>query len=277
MNIKHFFKKTLLIFFTLTLFISGCGSINNDGSTLSTLGTVPIPTTQSTVATQITSVTTVGIPETPKKQVAFTFDDGPHNVHTKAIVDELDKYNAHATFFVVGNRVDGSAYRGGSTMLYAIQCGNEIGIHGYTHNVHYNTCTTEEYLFEIGSTATAIQNYSIDYETKLMRPIGGSITAERVSSSEYAVIIWDVDSEDWKHKYTSSDTIEEREAKVNAIVENVMSEIEDGSIVLMHDIYESSYDAFVILIERLYAEGYEIVTVSELLDNPEPGKKYSHK
>ena len=57
--------------------------------------------------------------ETPlKKRVAITFDDGPHNVFTQAIVDELDKYGFHATFFVVGNRVDGSEYGGGKTIPY---------------------------------------------------------------------------------------------------------------------------------------------------------------
>ena len=69
----------------------------------------------------------------PAKRVAITFDDGPHNVRTVKIVDELAKYGFHATFFVVGNRVDGSAYNGSSAVKYAIENGNEIAIHGYTH------------------------------------------------------------------------------------------------------------------------------------------------
>ena len=79
-------------------------------------------------------------PAEQKKRVAMTFDDGPHNVYTKRIVDELAKYGFHATFFVVGNRVDGGTYNGKSGLLYAYEHGNEIGIHGYTHTAYYNKC-----------------------------------------------------------------------------------------------------------------------------------------
>ena len=56
-----------------------------------------------------------------------------------------------------------------------------------------------------------------------------------------------------------------------------MSQVKDGSIILMHDIYESTYDTVKILLERLHTEGYEVVTVSELLGEPMPGTKYSKK
>ena len=132
------------------------------------------------------------------KRVALTFDDGPHVTRTKAIVDELNKYGYHATFFVVGNRVDGTEYSGGNAMKYAYDAGNEIAIHGYTHSVYYNSCTDEEYRAELDNTVKAIQKYIPDYEVKLMRPIGGAITAERVEECDYSVIMWNVDSLDWK-------------------------------------------------------------------------------
>jgi peptidoglycan/xylan/chitin deacetylase (PgdA/CDA1 family) len=212
-----------------------------------------------------------------KKRVALTFDDGPHNVSTQAIVDELDKYGFHATFFVVGNRVDGKAYSGGKTIPYILEHGNEIGIHGYTHEVYYHNCDDATYEYELSETLKAIHKYEKDYKVTLMRPIGGNITDERVAECDYSVIMWNVDSEDWKNKYKSGDTDAEAAVKVNIIVENVMSQVSDGSIILMHDIYQSTVDAVVKILERLDAEGYEVVTVSELLGDAEAGVKYSKK
>ena len=108
-----------------------------------------------------------------------------------------------------------------------------------------------------------------------MRPVGGRITNERLSASPYSVILWNVDSEDWRYKYASGDSDTAAAEKVNKIVENVMNQVADGDIILMHDIYGSTYDATAIILERLYAEGYEVVTVSELLgSNMTSGRKY---
>ena len=210
-----------------------------------------------------------------RKKIAITFDDGPHNVYTKKIVDELSKYGAHATFFIVGNRVDGSDYNGRQGILYAIEAGNEIGIHAYTHEKYYNKCSDSEYKDELSRTFSAIKTVSPSTSVHLMRPVGGAITDERVKTCQYSVIMWNVDSEDWKYKYKSSDTETQRKEKLDTIVDNIMSGAKEGSIILMHDLYESTYDALVIVLERLYAEGYEVVTVSELLGSERrSGQKY---
>ena len=63
---------------------------------------------------------------------------------------------------------------------------------------------------------------------------------------------------------------------MQVIVDNVMSSVKEGDIILMHDIKQNSSDAAKIIIKRLYDEGYEIVTVSELLGSElQPGVKYS--
>ena len=203
-----------------------------------------------------------------KKRVAITYDDGPHNVRTKAIVDELAKYGYHATFFVVGNRVDGEAYNGASAVQYAASKGNEIAIHAYTHNKYYDTCSNSEYRAEIENTYDAIKAVVPTAKVKLMRPVGGRITSERTQSSDYAVIMWSVDSNDWKYK-------SEGDGNVQTIVNNVMSQVQDGSIILMHDIYENTYLASKDILKQLHDQGYEVVTVSELLGNPKAGVKYS--
>lgn len=211
------------------------------------------------------------------KRVAITYDDGPHVTRTARIVDELDKYGYHATFFVVGNRVDGSEYSGGDAMQYAISHGNEIGIHAYTHDYYYDTCNDSVYKSELSMTASAIRAQAKGYNVRLMRPVGGRITEKQINNSQYSVIMWDVDSEDWKYKYSSEASASVKKEKVNQIVDNVMENVQDGSIILMHDIYESTYDATVVLLERLHEEGYEVVTVSELLGSDlRAGKNFSH-
>ncbi len=215
---------------------------------------------------------------TATKRVALTFDDGPHNTRTKAIVDELDKYGFRATFFVVGNRVDGTAYNGAEALKYAADHKNEIGVHGYTHSYYYDTCDDTTYKNELQKTEDAIKKVVPNAKVRLMRPVGGRITGERLQNCKYSVIMWSVDSEDWKYKYKSGDTEEQMKEKVDTIVNNVMSQVSDGSIILMHDIYGSTYDATVEILKRLHEEGYEVVTVSELLGGDlAAGKKYSKK
>ena len=209
------------------------------------------------------------------KMVAITFDDGPHNVRTKRVVDELAKYGFHATFFVLGNRIDGTAYNGSSAIEYIYENGNEIAVHGYTHKVYYNDCTDKEFENELSWTEDAVRDILPDFEATLMRPIGGAITSERIEDSPYAVIMWSVDSLDYENEYLSSDTEEEKAAKLETVVENVMSKVEDGDIILMHDIWQVTGDALEIILARLHEEGYEVVTVSELLGNPRAGVKYS--
>ena len=203
-----------------------------------------------------------------KKRVAITYDDGPHVERTKLIVDELAKYSFNATFFVVGNRVDGTKYSGGEAVKDAASRGNEIAIHAYTHDYYYDRCEASIYKSELSKTHSAILSKVPNANVNLMRPVGGNITAERVAQCDYAVIMWSVDSNDWKYK-------NDGEAGVEAIVDNVMSQVRDGSIILMHDIYQNTYLATQRILKELNNQGYDVVTVSELLGSPQAGVKYS--
>lgn len=210
-------------------------------------------------------------PDPSKKRVAFSFDDGPHYELTRKFVDELKKYNGHATWFLVGNRMYDEAAEG---IRYASENGNEIAIHGWTHALYYDTCTDKEWQEELSKTKAVIEQYTGKTPT-LMRPFGGRITKERTASCEFSVILWSVDSEDWRLK--SRKTEEEAAANVQKIVDNVLKTVGDGDIILMHEIYENSYEAFCILAKTLSEQGYEFVTVSELLGDPVPGKRYSRR
>lgn len=212
-----------------------------------------------------------------RPRVALTYDDGPHEKYldtpsrTKLIVDELDKYGYHATFFVVGNRVDGTEYNGGDAMVYAANHGNEIGIHGYTHNANYAECSDEIFEYEMNETLKAIQSKLPGYEVRVMRPIGGEISHERVPTTPFAVVNWSVDTLDWKLNRPIGDT-----ATIEEIVNNALENIKDGDIVLMHDIHGNTYEATVIILQRLNEMGFNVVTVSELLgDDLEAGRLYT--
>lgn len=209
------------------------------------------------------------------KVVALTFDDGPHNVRTKAIADELEKYGYTATFFVVGNRVDGKTYNGASALKYVYEKGNELAVHGYTHSVYYDSCEQDRYERELSRTYDAIKDVVPEAKVKLMRPIGGNITKERIEDCDYSVIMWSVDSEDWKYKGRGENG-ELAQENIDTIVENVMSQVKSGDIILMHDIYENTYEATKIILKRLHDEGYDVVSVSELLGSKaKPGTSYS--
>lgn len=215
-------------------------------------------------------------PPAPKKRVAITYDDGPafdnHTVQrlTYKLVDEFAKYGGTATFFVVGNRINAKT---GEAMRYAHEHGFEYAIHAYTHNIYFDECPKQEYLNELRQTKQAIEKY-IDADVTLLRAPGGHITKERALLGGYPVINWSIDTEDWRYKSrTDAATIE---ANVNAIVENALRNVEDGDIILMHEIYQNTYEATCIILERLDAMGFEFVTVTELIgaDNLTVGETY---
>lgn len=204
------------------------------------------------------------------KYVAFTFDDGPHYELTYMFVDKLAQYGGVGTFYVVGNRIHGEQ---AEAMKYAYDMGNEIGIHGYTHEYYYHTCSDKTFRSELSKTAKLITD--ITGEAPLtMRPIGGGITSSRVKSSGYAVINWNVDSNDWRYTGRYSSSVKKQ--NVNTIANNVLNSTDEGDIILFHEIYYNSYDAFCKVVDDLYKRGYRFVTVSQLLglDDNDRGKLY---
>ena len=207
-------------------------------------------------------------PPTPKKRIAFTFDDGPAYDNdsfqrlTYKLVDKFAEYGGHATFFLVGNRINKTT---GEAIKYASEAGCEIGIHAYTHDYNFSDCDYAIFVDELESTKLAIDKYS-GKEVTLFRPPYGSLTASRAKDSGYPIIHWNLDSEDWRYKSRADS--ETAQKNIDTIVENVLSVVEDGDIILMHD-YVSGINtacgALKRLIPELLSEGYKFVTVSELI------------
>lgn len=211
--------------------------------------------------------------DTPKKRVAITLDDGPHAGLQKKFIDEMAKYGGAATFFVVGNRIETNS-GSGAGLAYAVQNGWEIGIHAWTHTAYFDSCAEDVYQNEVKLTSDMIKKYVPGYDIKLLRPPGGQISSSRAKASPYAIIRWDVDTLDYNYASTAESV---QAQNVQSIVDNAMAQVRDGSIILMHELYQNSFLAYCEILRQLDEQGYEFVTVSELLgDKLEAGKVFNH-
>ncbi len=224
---------------------------------------------------------TVSIPGS--KRVAFTFDDGPqapaedldegYYPYTTYVLDKLESLKMRATFFVLGERA--KTYP--NAISRAVSLGCEIGSHTYDHSVQFSADTPDEQIKSILKSASDAIAASGAPAPKLFRPVGGSVTPEQlevIHNEGYITVGWSVDSEDWDGRPTTGDKFSddpERNAKyeafVNERVETMYAQIKDGDIVLMHDISMSSVDIFIRLADKLVADGFELVTVSEMLED----------
>ncbi|MBS4176755.1 polysaccharide deacetylase family protein [Lederbergia citrea] len=191
---------------------------------------------------------------TEEKLIALTFDDGPHSTFTPQILDILAKYNAKATFFVIGEH----AKKFPNIIKRQVKEGHEIANHSFTH---YNPIKkgealkkelrqTDDILYKITGTKPAFY-----------RPVGGYYNDQIINTSVhegYRVIMWSwhQDTEDWKRP------------GVNKIVSKVLSGHQPGDVVLFHDAggdRSQTVKALSIILPALEKEGYEFVTVSQLL------------
>ena len=179
------------------------------------------------------------------KQVAFTFDDGPGEF-TEELLDILAEYNVKATFFLIGQEIPN--YPDAVKRMNEMGC--EIGNHSYDHK-DFTTLKPEEIASKIQSVNDLITSLT-GQEATLLRPPYGNINDDVRAVSKLPMVLWSVDTLDWKTQNTDS------------IVEETMNNIQDGSVVLMHDIYKTTLEAVKILIPRLLDEGYELLTVHEL-------------
>ncbi len=179
------------------------------------------------------------------KVVALTFDDGPSK-YTDKILKILEKEDAKATFFIVGNKVE--LYN--ETLLKMVSNGNEIGNHSFDHKL-LTRLTDEEFKNDIKKTQETIFE-NTGFMPKLIRPTYGGYNDKLMSNVDLKLTLWDVDASDWKYK------------SERRIVNNVVKNVNDGDIILMHDIFNRSVGSAEKIIKTLKKEGYSFVTVSEL-------------
>lgn len=200
------------------------------------------------------------LPKATDKLVCFTFDDGPYAPVTNKILDTLEKYNGRATFFVVGDRADTYS----DEIIRASKMGCEIGTHTYSH-VNLNSLSVPEMQEEIKKSCDAISKYT-GKKVKVLRPPEGAANDTVKANIGMPMVMWSVDSRDWDYRNADRD------------YQTVMDNVFDGSIVLMHDLYPATAEAFARLVPELKAQGYKFVTFSELMEirgvDVEAGEKY---
>lgn len=182
-----------------------------------------------------------------QKLVALTYDDGPSS-YTDRLLDCLEANGAKATFFVVGEQAE----RFPEAVQREDSLGMEIGSHTYNHP--YMSKLDAEGLQQTLAKNESVLTSIIGHGTKLLRPTGGALSDLIRANSNSPLIIWDVDTLDWKTK------------NVDSIVAEIRNQVKDGSVVLMHDLYETTVAASEIIIPELIADGYRLVTVSELAE-----------
>ncbi len=181
------------------------------------------------------------------KVVALTFDDGPSK-YTESILDVLKKYDACATFFVVGNRVP--FY--GDILRRTLNEGSELGNHSYDHKL-LTRLSKEDFQDEVNKTQEAIKKFT-GFTPTLFRPTYGGYTNALKSYTDLRFVLWDVDSRDWEVKSKEK------------ILKNVLPNVKSGSIILMHDGLKYGLNALEDIVKDLKNDGYKFVTVSELLE-----------
>jgi peptidoglycan/xylan/chitin deacetylase (PgdA/CDA1 family) len=194
-----------------------------------------------------------------ESKIALTFDDGPDNIYTPAILDVLRKYHVKATFFVLGVR----AQENPAIVKRIVNEGHVIGNHSYDHS---NPAKMTEAQFEKQFTLTqVILRKLIGYEPKLIRTPYGALEEDQLrwaAKNGLVAVNWDIDSKDWK------------ELNASQVLANILEHTHKGAIILQHSAGGENQDlsgtvkALPILIEQLKKQGFKLVTVPELLHLP---------
>lgn len=180
-----------------------------------------------------------------KPMVALTFDDGPYAPVTEKILATLKKYDAKATFFCVGNRVPGYS----AVVKQAYRQGCQLASHTYEHKI-LTSVKKKQIIWQVKKVDATFEEI-IGCHTTALRPPGGAVNDKVKKNVQIPLVCWNVDSEDWKSRNTKK------------ILSRCRS-IEDGDIVLMHDLYPTTANAVEKLVPELKKKGFQIVTVDEL-------------
>ena len=192
--------------------------------------------------------------------VALTFDDGPRVSTTGRLLDELAVREVPATFFLLGHRIPGNE----DLVRRMAREGHQIGVHTYDH-VEVTDLSREDFDLQVGKTRSLLLNILGEGEFWLRPPYGITDAAAR-QWADSPIVLWSVDPEDWK------------DHDVARIVAGVVEHVQDGDIILMHDLYDSSVDAAIQIVDALLAKGYCFVTAEDLFAwnqiTPQKGTAY---
>lgn len=232
---KHVRYRMVIVFFTMIL-AAVTIKINKDFDSLNVFSpTKELP---------IYSV------EREDKKIAISFDAAYGDEYTIDILDTLDKYDVKTTFFLVKFWVENFPNR----VEEIYKRGHEIGNHSATHP-NMSELSSEQIAEELNSTGDEISKITGKKPT-VFRPPYGDYNDNLILEAKkngYYTIQWDVDSIDWKELGTQS------------VVDRVTRNVKPGSIVLFHNNAKYVREYLPLVLERLIADGYEIVPISKLI------------
>nr|WP_304219442.1 polysaccharide deacetylase family protein [Fredinandcohnia onubensis] len=190
-----------------------------------------------------------------KKQVALTFDDGPDSTVTSAVIGVLDQYGVKGNFFFLGSEAE----KHPEVVKEAYEKGHLVLSHSY-HHVQLDQLSEPEVRNEVELAGTAIEEIIGQAPALVRTPYGSTneLVAEVAKENNVSIILWSIDSLDWAQRST------------DVISSNVLTNIRNGDIILMHtdaDEYDT-YEVLPSIIEELQEQGYEIVDLETLLGLP---------
>ena len=198
--------------------------------------------------------------EEQAKMIAITFDDGPGN-YTEQLLDTLKERDIKVTFFVVGNRI--AAFE--DIVLREYQEGHQVASHTFTHP-DLKKLSEASIRQEMVQTTDAIKALT-GQEKVYFRPPYGNYNNTVIKYADGPIILWSVDTLDWKYR------------NAQTVRQNIVNGAKDGAIILLHDIHPTSVAGAIMAIDDLRQQGYEFVTVEDLLrrngGDESAGKVYS--
>lgn len=182
-----------------------------------------------------------------EKKVAITFDDGPDAKTTALLLDGLKARKVRATFFVIGEKAEQNP----ELICRMSEEGHLIGNHTYSH-VQLNMLSSSQACSQVKAANDVIKEIT-GQEVIYLRPPYGEWDHKKDCPQNMIAVYWDVDPLDWKRTDTKQ------------IAADILRQVKPGDIILLHDIYKTSVQAAFIVIDELQRQGYEFVTVEELL------------
>ncbi len=195
-------------------------------------------------------------------QVALTFDDGPSSQYTMKLLNQLEKHDAKATFFMVGNRISTAP----SAVKKMVEDGHELGYHTWGHT-YFNTMSASTIRSDLEKFQNTLKSTCGQTATVYRAP-GGTITGTTLNTIDMPHILWCVDTRDWENRNSWS------------VRTKIINNLWDGAIIIMHDIYSTTYDGTVSALEYVSNNDLDVefVTVTELLSRdgtpPQSGTTY---
>ena len=181
------------------------------------------------------------------RRIALTFDDGPHPYYTDLLLDGLAERGVKVTFFLLGENIEGRE----DVIRRMSEEGHLIGNHTFYH-VDINSLSMEEACAEIRDTSEAIRAIT-GQQVEYVRPPYGNWNKELECQVMMIPVFWTLDTLDWKVKNT------------DRIVREVLEDVEENDVILMHDSYRTTVEAALRIVDELQKQGYEFVTADELI------------